>query len=66
MTVKNKLEKTIADAQSLSSQLKHHALETEQEAVSEMFSEMSAQIDAMIPRLKGRLSHIQDEEPQYR
>ncbi|NLM70307.1 MAG: DUF1657 domain-containing protein [Firmicutes bacterium] len=66
MTVKTRLEKTIADAQSLSSQLKQHALETEQPAVSEMFESMSQTVDEMIPRLKGRLGHVKDEEPQYR
>ncbi len=65
MTVKTRLEKTIADAESLSSQLKNHALETEQPDVSEMFSSMSEQIEEMLPRLKGRLAHIKDEEPQY-
>ncbi|MGB4140327.1 MAG: DUF1657 domain-containing protein [Limnochordia bacterium] len=66
MTVKTRLEKTIADAESLCGQLKNHALETEQPDVSDMFASMSQQIEEMIPRLKGRLAHIKDEEPQYR
>ena len=52
MTVKTRLEKTIADAESLCGQLKNHALETEQPDVSDMFASMSQQIEEMIPRLK--------------
>lgn len=66
MTVKTQLEKTILTAQDLASQLKHHALETEVSAVSEMYNRMHQQVDEIIPRLKGRLSHVKDEEPQFR
>ncbi|HKM17943.1 MAG TPA: DUF1657 domain-containing protein [Limnochordia bacterium] len=66
MTVKTRLEKTIADAESLSSQLKNHALETGHPDVSEMFTSMSQKIEEILPRLKGRLEHVKDEEPQYR
>ncbi|NLM25961.1 MAG: DUF1657 domain-containing protein [Firmicutes bacterium] len=66
MTVKTQLEKTILTAQDLCSQLKYHALETEVPAVVEMYERMHQQVEDIIPRLKGRLAHVKDEEPQFR
>ncbi|NLY10328.1 MAG: DUF1657 domain-containing protein [Firmicutes bacterium] len=66
MTVKRQLEQVIANAETLSGQLKSFALETMDDSVKQMYKEMSTRLDEMLPHLKGRLSHIMDEEPQYR
>lgn len=66
MTVKTQLEKTILTAESLCSQLKNHALETEVPSVVKMYEHMHGQVEDILPKLKGRLGHVKDEEPQFR
>ena len=66
MTVKTRIEQTVAGAQSLAGQLKTCALDTDAPAVKDMYCQMAEQIEDMIPKLQGRLTHVQKEEPQYR
>ena len=65
MTVKTRLEQTVAGAYSLAGQLKSCALDTDIPAVQEMYNRMAMQVEEMIPRLQGRLEHVEKEEPQY-
>ena len=66
MTTKSRIEETIAHAEILSGQLRTCALDTEMESVRKMYEEMWQQVEELIPRLRGRLDHVQDEEPQFR
>ena len=66
MTTKKRIEQTVAGAQSLVGQLKTCAMDTDVPAVQDMYNEMAHQIEDMIPKLQGRLRHVQKEEPQYR
>ena len=65
MTTKSRIEQTVAGAHSLAGQLKTCAMDTDVPAVQEMYNGMEQQIEDMIPKLQGRLKHVQKEEPQY-
>lgn len=65
MTTKSRIEQTVAGAHSLAGQLKSCAMDTDVPAVQEMYNGMAQQIEDMIPKLQGRLKHVQKEEPQY-
>lgn len=65
MTTKSRIEQTVAGAQSLVGRLKSCAMDTDVPAVKEMYDGMAQQIEDMIPKLQGRLRHVQKEEPQY-
>ncbi len=65
MTTKTTIEQTVAGAHSLAGQLKSCALDTEVPAVKEMYNRMAQDVEDMIPKLQGRLKHVQKEEPQY-
>jgi hypothetical protein len=65
MTTKSRIEQTVAGAHSLAGQLKTCAMDTDVPAVQEMYNGMAQQIEDMIPKLQGRLKHVQKEEPQY-
>ncbi|NLL42389.1 MAG: DUF1657 domain-containing protein [Firmicutes bacterium] len=66
MTTRTRIEQTVAGAQTLVGQLKTCAMDTDVPAVKEMYNGMAQQIEDMIPKLQGRLEHVQKEEPQYR
>ena len=65
MTTKTRIEQTVAGAHSLAGQLKSCAMDTDVPAVQDMYNGMAQQIEDMIPKLQGRLKHVQKEEPQY-
>ncbi len=65
MTTKTRIEQTVAGAHSLAGQLKSCAMDTDVPAVQDMYNGMVQQIEDMIPKLQGRLKHVQKEEPQY-
>ena len=65
MTTKRQIEQTVAGAHSLVGQLQTCAMDTDVPAVKDMYSDMADQITDMIPKLQGRLRHVQKEEPQY-
>lgn len=66
MTTRTRIEQMVAGAQTLVGQLKTCAMDTDVPAVKEMYNGMAQQIEDMIPKLQGRLEHVQKEEPQYR
>lgn len=65
MTTKARLEQTVAGAHSLVGQLKTCAMDTDVPAVQNMYHDMAQQVEDMIPKLQGRLKHVQKEEPQF-
>ncbi|MCK9525322.1 MAG: DUF1657 domain-containing protein [Limnochordia bacterium] len=65
MTTKTRVEQTVAEAHSLVGQLKTCAMDTDVPAVKDMYDGMAQQIEDMIPKLQGRLRHVQKEEPQF-
>ncbi len=61
MTTGERLASCVATAERLHSDLTIFALEAEDASVKEMFQRMAVQVEDMLPRLKGRLSHIEEE-----
>jgi len=66
MTVASRLKQTIAAAEGVGANLKSFSLETDDENMSKAFNDLAAEVDDIVAKLKGRLTHIQDLEPQYR
>lgn len=61
MTTGERLTRCVATAERLHSDLTIFALEVEDASVKEMFQRMASQVEDILPRLKGRLSHIEEE-----
>ena len=59
MTTKHRIEETIANAEILAGQLKTCALDTDAPSVKEMYNIMSQQVEDIIPKLQGRLGHLE-------
>ncbi|MGI6035029.1 MAG: DUF1657 domain-containing protein [Limnochordia bacterium] len=66
MTVASRLKQTIAAAEGVGANLKSFSLETDDENMSRAFDDLASEVDDIIAKLKGRLGHVQDQEPQYR
>ncbi|MDI9441500.1 MAG: DUF1657 domain-containing protein [Firmicutes bacterium] len=65
MTTKTRIEEAVAGAHSLVGQLKACALDTDVPSVKAMYNEMAQQVEDIIPKLQGRLGHVEKEEPQF-
>lgn len=66
MTVGIKMQQTIASAESIVSNLKSFALDTQDKEAKRMFNDMAQAQQTVVDNLKGRLNYIQNEEPQYK
>lgn len=66
MTVGTKMQQTIASAESVMSNLKTFALETQDQSARKVFNDLAQSQQSIIDSLKGRLQYIQTEEPQYK
>lgn len=66
MTVGTKMQQTIASAESVVSNLKTFALDTQDTTAQKMFNDLAQSQQAIIDNLKGRLDYIQKQEPQYK
>ncbi len=66
MTVKNKLEKTITDCESVLADLKSFAQETDNKNAKQMFQKLAQSEQGILDTLNSRLEYIKQEEAQYR
>lgn len=66
MTVGTKMQQTIASAEGVVANLKSFSLETQNQSAKQMYNQLATDMENIVTQLKGRLSAIQGEEPQYR
>ncbi|HYE82950.1 MAG TPA: DUF1657 domain-containing protein [Clostridia bacterium] len=66
MTVGVKMQQTIANAESVMSNLKTFALDTQDQNAKQMFNTLALTQKTIIDSLNNRLQFIQNEEPQYK
>lgn len=66
MTVASKMKQAVAQAESLQSQLKTFALDTQNKEAKQVYQNLARQMETITQQLQGRLNFIQSEEPQFR
>lgn len=66
MTVGTKVQQTIASAEGVLANLKTFALDTDDVNAQQMFNNLADQQQVIVDNLKGRLTFIQNQEPQYK
>ena len=66
MTIGNKMQQTIASAESVAASLKTFALDTNDQTAKSMFNNLLKSQESIVNDLKGRLKYIQQQEPEYK
>ncbi|MDS1030941.1 DUF1657 domain-containing protein [Bacillota bacterium LX-D] len=66
MTVGTKMHQTLAGLESAAATLKGFALDTDDKGAKQMFSDYAHQIENICQGLSGRISYIEEQEPQYK
>jgi hypothetical protein len=66
MTVGTQMQEAIASVQSLASNMKTFAMETEDSQAKQMFQEMAQTFDGVLHSLQQRQQYIEQQEPQYK
>lgn len=66
MTTGNKMQQTIASAESVMANLKSFALDTMDPQAKQLYSQLAQTMENTVMILKSRLNYIQQQEPQYR
>ncbi|OYD09119.1 DUF1657 domain-containing protein [Paludifilum halophilum] len=65
MTVGTKIQQTVASAESVASNLKTFALDTNNQQAKQMYNQLAQNMDSVVQQLKNREQQIMSEEPQY-
>lgn len=65
MPTGTKLEKTLASAKGLASELKTFSMDTDSTEAKETFCQLSNTMDNVVQTLQSRLDFVKQEEPQY-
>lgn len=65
MSTINKLEKALADAKGLASDMKIFSLDTDNQEAKQMFNQLATNADNMAQMLQSRVDFVKQEEPQY-
>lgn len=65
MPTGNKLEKVLASAKGLASEMKTFSLDTDSTEAKETYKQLSNTMDNVVQTLQSRLDFVKQEEPQY-
>lgn len=65
MTVKTQMQQALASAQSVEASLTQFSLETENQQVKQMFTQLAQQQKGIATQLEGRYQQVLEEEPQF-
>jgi hypothetical protein len=65
LTTGTKLEKALAEAKGLASDLKTFSLDTNNQEAKQMFNQLSNSMENVAQTLQSRLDFVKQEEPQY-
>jgi len=65
LTTLNKLEKALASAKGLSSDLKTFSMDTNDQQAKQMFTQLSSQMENVSQMINSRVDYVKNEEPQY-
>ncbi|MFZ5352820.1 MAG: DUF1657 domain-containing protein [Bacillota bacterium] len=65
MPTDSKLEKALADAKGLASDMKTFSLDTDNPDAKQMFNQLSNTMENVAQTLQTRLDFVKQEEPQY-
>jgi len=66
MTVGQKMHQTLATLEGCAANLKAFALDSQDKTAQQMFNTLSGQVESVCNSLKGRINHIEQQEPQYK
>jgi len=66
MTVGTKIHQTLASLEAATAEMKTFALEAEDAAAKQMFSQFAQQLDSICNGLSARVNYIEQQEPQYK
>ncbi|HUW64292.1 MAG TPA: DUF1657 domain-containing protein [Spirochaetia bacterium] len=65
MTVGEKMHSTLNSLEGVAANIKNFALESTDQSARQMFSQYGQQLDAIVQGMRGRINHIESQEPQY-
>lgn len=65
MTVQTQMQQAIASAQSVEASLTQFSLETENQQVKQLYSQLAEQQKVIATQLEGRYQQILEQEPQF-
>lgn len=65
MTVQTQMQQAIASAQSVEASLTQFSLETENQQMKQLYSQLAQQQRGIVTQLEGRYQQILQEEPQF-
>ncbi|RXI97874.1 DUF1657 domain-containing protein [Anaerobacillus alkaliphilus] len=65
MTVQTQMQQAIASALSVEASLTQFTLETENQQMKQLYSQLAEQQRGIVTRLEGRYQQILQEEPQF-
>lgn len=65
MPTGTKLEKVLASAKGLASEMKTFSMDTDSEEAKQTFNQLSNTMDNVVQTLQCRLDFVKQEEPQY-
>jgi hypothetical protein len=66
MTVGQKLHQCLTSIESASASLKNFALDTQDKNVQTEYNNYARQLEGIAQNLKGRINHVEQQEPQYK
>lgn len=66
MTVGQKLHQTLNSLEAAAAEMKTYALDTQDKAAQQMFSNYAQQLEEIARGLRGRINYIEGQEPQYK
>jgi hypothetical protein len=65
MTVQTQMQQAIASAQTVEASLTQFSLETENQQMKQLYSQLAEQQRGIVTQLEGRYQQILHEEPQF-
>lgn len=65
MTTGTKLEKALADAKGLASDLNTFSFDTDNQEAKQMFNQLATTMENVAQTIQSRLDYVKQEEPQY-
>jgi len=66
LTIGKKVQEALGMLKTTSGNFQTFALETQDQAAKQMYTNFSKQLDQMITELSGRVQYIESQEPQYK
>lgn len=66
MTVGTQMQQAVATVQSAAATMKSFALQTEDKTAQQAFQQLATTFDDALKTLEGRLSYVQEQEPQFK